>query len=114
MNYKAEEKRRLQALSIAGIDTEGFGLLNTFFLHDRLETHFGWLSRKLNAYDFHKLAIYFSDIKTSQHKVKGFETQQIITIKGRSGGYMQDCCIHDQEPEKSISYVCEKYNLDCL
>jgi hypothetical protein len=111
MNYKTEEERRLQVLSIAGIDTEGFGLLNTFFLYDQLVGYFGWLSHKLETYGFHKLAIYFSDIKVNQHKAKGYDIQQIISIKGTSGEYVQDCYIHDREPEKAISYVCEKYNL---
>ena len=111
MSYKSEEEKRLRTLRCAGIDTEGFGLLNTFFLYDELASCFGWLTHKLNSFGFHKLAIYLSDIKVSQHKIKGFEIRQTISIKGKRSHYEQDCYIHDQDPEEAISYVCEKYNL---
>jgi len=106
-----EKKNREKSLQAAGIDTEGFGVLNTFFLYDYLVEHFNIFSKYLTNKGWHKLAFSLSNVSVYQYKVKGFEIRQTVKIKGDSGGYKQDCFVHDHDPEEAIKYVCKKYSL---
>lgn len=106
-----ETKQRSNLLKASGIDTEGFGLLNTFFLSDEILSKFNWLSKKLNGLGALKLAIYFSNITTYQYKYKGFEIRQEISIKNEKGKYTLDGYVHDNCPDTARDYIAKKYRL---
>jgi hypothetical protein len=110
---KTELSKRTELLEKSGIDTEGFGLINTFFLSDEIIYKLNKLSSFLYHHGFYKIAIYFSSFKAYQSKTKGFEIRQVIEISSEKGSYTQDCFIHDKDPENDKNYICKKYNLNC-
>lgn len=105
-----ENSKRLSLLKASGVDVEGFGYLNTFFLSDEIICDFNWLSKISYKLNFFKLALYFSDISTYQYKYKGFEIRQVIEIIKKYGAYKQDGYVHDQCTDEALEYISEKYN----
>jgi hypothetical protein len=111
MDVQTENAKRLELLKKVGMDGEGFGFLNTFFLYDQVVSYFGWLPMKLYKLGFDNLAVLISEVNVSQLKTKGSEIYQTVIINGSSGQYKQKAYIHDDCPDTAVEYICEKYNL---
>lgn len=113
VQLEIEQERRRTLLEAYSINTDGFELLNTFFLADvilREQNKFSlWLINK----GFFKAATWIRRLKVDQCCDPRFELWQSITISNPNGTsvYHQTGCINDTDAEQSREYILNKYQL---